>query len=477
MADSLKNKTVKGVLWSGIERFSVQGVTFVVTLIIARILSPQDYGLVGMLAVFIGVASSLVESGFSQALIRKQDRTETDNSTVFYFNIVISFAFYVILFTIAPWVADFYHEHRLKELLRVLGIVVVINSFGVVQQALYTSKINFKVQAKATFLATLLSGIAGVSMAFMGCGVWTLVFQQLLSAFLNTLMLWVYSDWRPQLIYSWKSFRELFSFGSKLLLSGLIDTTYNNLYQLVIGKIFSAYSLGYFSKAKDFAKFPSVNINSIVGRVTYPILCSIKDDDERLERDYRMILRISAFIVFPLMCGLAALSHPLVKVLLGTKWEFAATLLTPLCFSMMWFPTHAINLNLLKVKGRSDLFLRLEIIKKIVGVGVLVASIPFGLTFMCYCHILSSLIALFINTYYTGKLINVGFIQQMKDLLPTLFLSLAMSLIISVVIGMIEFNVIRLITGIFVGVIFYITFAKILRFKELSFIFSIIKRN
>lgn len=468
--ESLKNKTVKGVFWSSVERFSVQGVQFLVMLVIARLLDPSDFGLVGMLAIFLAVAQSLIDSGFSQALIRKQDRTEVDNSTVFYFNIVVSAVLYLILYAIAPWVSDFYNEPQLCSLMRVLCLVVIVNSFAVVQRAIYTASINFKTQAKASFIAALASGLVGVWMAYNGYGVWTLVWQQLLNAGINTLLLWIYSNWYPRWGYSWESFRELFAFGSKLLASGLLDTLYTNIYLLVIGKLFNAASLGYYTQADRFTKLPSSNITGILQRVTYPVLCSIQDDDERLREDYRKLLRLSAFIIFPMMCLLAGVAYPLVELLIGEKWRFAATLIIPLSFTMMWWPIHAINLNLLQVKGRSDLFLRLEIIKKIIGVTVLVLSIPFGLLFMCYAGIATSIICLVINTYYTGKLIQVGFIMQMKDFSGTLVLSLIMFVIVYNIVLIMENLAAQLFIGLLMGSLFYLSTAYLLKFKELGYI-------
>ena len=250
--------------------------------------------------------------------------------------------------------------------MRVLCLIIIINSFAVVQRALYTAYINFKTQAKASFIAAIISGVVGVWLAYNGYGVWTLVWQQLLNAGVNTLLLWVYSNWYPRWQYSWKSFRQLFSFGSKLLVSGLIDTLFTNIYLLVIGKIFSASSLGFYTQADRFTKLPSSNLTGIFQRVTYSVLCTLQHNDDMLRENYRKLLRLSAFIIFPLMCLLAGTAYPLVELLLGEKWHFAATLIIPLSFTMMWWPIHAINLNLLQVKGRSDLFLKLEIIEKIV---------------------------------------------------------------------------------------------------------------
>ncbi len=473
---SLKDKTVKGVIWSSVERFSVQGVQFLVMLVIAHLLDPKDFGLVGMLAIFLAVAQTLIDSGFSQALIRKQNRTEADNSTVFYFNIVISTLLYLILYAVAPWVADFYNEPQLCRLMRVLCLVVVINGFAVVQRAIYTASIDFKTQAKASLIAAIFSGGIGIYLAISGYGVWTLVWQQLLNASINTALLWILSSWYPRWMYSWKSFRELFSFGSKLMAVGLIDTTYNNMYTLIIGKVFNATNLGYYYQADRFTQLPSSNITGIVQRVTYPVLCSIQDDDERLREDYRKLLRMSAFVIFPLMCLLAGVSEPLIALILGEKWQFTATLIVPLCFMMMWWPIHSINLSLLQVKGRSDLFLKLEVIKKIIGVCVLVISIQFDLLFMCYASIGTSILCLIINTYYTGKLIQVGFFIQMKDLSGTLLLSLLMFVGIYIITIYLDSIILQLVLGVFGGALFYFGLANVFKFDEVEYIKSIIKR-
>jgi O-antigen/teichoic acid export membrane protein len=476
MADSLKKKTAKGVLWSSIERFSVQGIMFVVMIIMARLLTPNDYGLVGMLSVFIAISQSLIDSGFSQALIRKQDRTEVDNSTVFYFNIVVGIVLYLILFVCAPLISDFYNEPELTQVMRVVGIVLILNSLCIVQRALLTVNLNFRVQAKASLSAALISGIVGIATAYNGMGVWAIVFQQLTNYVINSALLWYFSKWAPKLVYSWKSFKELFSFGSKLLASGLIDTFYTNMYQLVIGKVFSASALGYYTRAHQFGSFPSSNITGILQRVTYPVLCTIQDDDSRLASVYRRFLRVSAFVVFPLMMGLSAVARPTILVLLKDQWLFAATLLQILCFSMMWYPIHAINLNLLQVKGRSDLFLKLEIWKKIVGVIILCITIPMGLIAMCVGSFFSSMISLFINTYYTGKLINVGYVRQMRDLIPTFLLSVATGAIVYITINTVNVTpLLQLVIGIVEGVIFYIAAAKILRFTEFNELINIIR--
>lgn len=473
----LKQKTVKGTVWSAVERFSVQGVQFIVMIVMARILTPEDYGLVGMLAIFLAVSQSLIDSGFSQALIRKMDRTETDNCTVFYFNIVVGLVLYLILYFLAPLVAKFYDAPAITSIMRVICISVIINSLVVVQRALYTVNIDFKTQAKASLSAAIVSGIIGITMAYKGFGVWSIVTQQLTNLGINAGLLWLFSKWRPRLLYSWKSFRELFSFGSKLMLSGLLDTLYKNIYTLVIGKVFNASSLGHYTRAHQFADFPSSNLTGIMQRVTYPVLCNIQEDDERLKNVYRRFLKLSAFIIFPLMLGLSAVSEPFVEIFIGRQWSYCSSLLQILCFSMMWFPIHAINLNLLQVKGRSDLFLRLEIIKKTIGVTILCVTIPMGLTVMCFGQIVSSIIALTVNTYYTGKLIGVGFFKQMKDLLPTTLLSLVMFAIVFTVVHLIDDIYLQLLCGIIVGIVIYISASILFRFKEIEELKSLITRK
>ncbi|MDE5998333.1 MAG: lipopolysaccharide biosynthesis protein [Muribaculaceae bacterium] len=478
MAESLKNKTVKGTVWSSLERFSVQGIQFVVMIIMARILTPEDYGLIGMLTIFIAVSQSLIDSGFSQALIRKQDRSEIDNSTVFYFNIGVGIILYLILFFSAPLIAAFYSEPQLTPITRVIGLSLVFNSLGVVQRALLTVKLDFKTQAKASFVGAILSGIIGISMAYTGFGIWAIVWQQLSNLAIVTIILWILSHWKPVWVYSWKSFKELFGFGSKLLASGLLDTIFRNLYLIIIGKFFRASDLGYYTRAQQFTDFASSNITGIFQRVTYPVLCTIQDDDTRLSDVYRRLLRTSAFIIFPLMMGLAAVAKPMVISFLTEKWLFSAILIQILCFSQMWYPVHAINLNLLQVKGRSDLFLKLEIIKKIIIVIMLCITLPLGIIPMCIGMIATSIIALIINTHYTGKLIHLGFFKQMKDLLPTLILSIATGAIVYLTVTYIPMESwLALSVGVIEGMLLYAGLAKLLRFSEFKELLFVIRKK
>ena len=322
-----------------------------------------------------------------------------------------------------------------------------------------------------------ISGVVGFVMAFNGFGVWSLVYQQVGGYLIRTILLWILGKWKPKRTWSWDSFHYLWGFGSKMLGSGLLDTTYNNIYPIVIGKFFSANDLGNYTRAQQFATLPSSNVTGVLQRVTFPVLSSIQNEDERLERNYRKILKLSAFIIFPLMMLLSAIANPLVRVVLTDKWEGCIILLQIMCFSMMWYPIHAINLNLLTVKGRSDLFFRLEICKKIVGVCVMCVTIPQGIIWMVSGSIFTSMIALIINTYYTGKLINVGYLKQMGDLLPVIGVSFAMWLLIHASLLATSNIYIQLVVGVIVGIIVYLAGAKLFLRKEWDETMSMIPRK
>lgn len=446
-------------------------------IVMANMLLPKDYGLVGMLTIFIALAQSLVDSGFSQALIRKQERTEVDNSTVFYFNIVIGFTIYIILFFSAPLVAEFYNEPLLTPLMRVISLSVIINSFVVVQRALLTAEINFKTQAKASLSASVLSGIVGVWMAYSGFGVWSIVWCQLTNLAVNCTLLWIMTEWRPGWIFSWRVFKEMFNFGSKLAVTGIINTIYNNILIVVIGKYFRATDLGYYTRAHQFADFPSATGTTVIQKVTYPVLCSIQDDDNRLRFIYRKFLKLSTYVIFPLMLGLASLAKPFISVVLNENWAFTATLLPIICYSMMLYPVHAINLNFLQVKGRSELILRMEILKKIVGIILIASTIWFGIEALCYGMVLNSVIALIINTHYTGRFLNMGLIAQLKDILPSLLLSVSMALVVYLTILLFHDDFIKLLIGVAVGFVYYLLMSKLFSFEALDEIISMIKNR
>ena len=423
MSESLKNKTVKGVGWSFIDNLSSSGVSFLVGLVLARLLTPSEYGIMAILTIFIAVSNSIVDSGFSNALIRKTDAKRVDYNTVFLFNLVVSGLLYIVLFFAAPAISVFFKEPLLVEVMRVIGWVLVINALGIIPRTLFVKDVNFKTQTKVSLIASVSSGVLGIGMALAGMGVWSLVGQQLSRQLLNTLFLWIYCTWRPIWEFSLQSFRELFGFGSKLLLSGLLDTVFKEIYSLVIGRCYTSAQLGQYTRASQFNQIFSSNLTTVVQRVSYPVLSSIQDESERLREAYRKVIKSTMLITFACMLGLAAVAKPLIILLIGEKWLPAVGFLQIICFSGMLYPLHAINLNILQVKGRSDLFLRLEIIKKIIAVGPLVLGVLFSIEYMLWGSVCTSFIAYFLNSYYSANLINYPTREQIKDILPTFLVS------------------------------------------------------
>lgn len=471
----LKDKTVKGVFWSAVDRFSAQGIQFVFSILIARLLLPEDYGVIAMLNIFLAVSQTFIDSGFGTALIRKNDRTETDFSTVFYFNIVVAVAFYLVLYFAAPAIAKFYETPLLESVTKIVALNLIISSLSGIHNAKLSINIDFKSRAKISIISTFITGAVGLWMAYAGYGVWALVVQNLCSSVIRTVMLWIIVKWCPSLIFSWKSFKELFSFGSKLLASGLLDTLYNNIYTLIIGKVFSPATLGVYSKANTLAQFPSSNITSVLQSVTFPVLSTIQNEEDRLANVYRRFLKLSAFVIFPMMTGLSAVADPFIRLVLTDKWEGVIYLLQIICFQLMWYPIHAINLNILQVKGRSDYFLKLEIFKKVQGVLILCITVPMGIVAMCYGSVISSLISLIWNTYYTNKLIGYGYWAQMRDLLPILIHSLIMWALVLLIVNLMPTLWLKLIIGVLTGMIYYIAGAYIMKFPEMNELLSILK--
>ncbi len=423
MTESLKNKTVKGVGWSFIDNLSSSGITFLVGLVLARLLTPSEYGIMAILTIFIAVSNSIVDSGFSNALIRKTDARRVDYNTVFLFNLLVSGLLYVVLFLAAPAISRFFKEPLLVEVMRVIGWVLVINALAIIPRTLFVKEVNFKTQTKVSLIASISSGVIGIGMALAGLGVWSLVGQQLSRQLLNTLFLWIYCTWRPAWEFSMQSFKELFGFGSKILLSGLLNTIFNEIYSLVIGRCYTSAQLGQYTRANQFNQIFSSNLTTVIQRVSYPVLSSIQDESERLREAYRKVIKSTMLISFACMLGLAAVAKPLIVLLIGEKWLPAVGFLQIICFSGMFFPLHAINLNILQVKGRSDLFLRLEIIKKIIAVGPLVLGVLYSIEYMLWGSVCTSLIAYFLNSYYSADLINYPTKEQIKDILPTFLVS------------------------------------------------------
>ncbi|NUZ10665.1 lipopolysaccharide biosynthesis protein [Pseudoalteromonas sp. McH1-7] len=412
------SSTVNGLKWSAIERLATQAIQLIAMLFLARLLGPSAFGLVGMLAVFIAVSQVFTDSGFTSALIRHSERTESDFSTAFYFNIFIGFFCYLIIFLLAPFIASFFEQPELVNLVRVLALNIVIHSFTIVQRAKLTIAMDFKTQAKTSLLSVVVSCGVALYMAELGFGVWALVSQTLSNAFFSVVLLNLFHPWVPKKGFSNKSFKYLFGFGSKLLAASLIDTIFKNIYQIIIGKHFSATQVGFFTQANQLSLMPAMTMTTVIQRVTYPMLTNIQSDINKFEEIYLLTLRLAALIVFPLMVLLSISAEPFINTFLGAKWLPASELLSILSLAFMLYPIHAINLNLLQVKGRSDIFLKLEIIKKTLITIMLIFTIPFGVKAMCIGLLLHSFIAFFINSFYTGKFSRLNTTKQLSMLLP-----------------------------------------------------------
>lgn len=421
---SVRQESLQGVKWSAFEKFAVQGIQFVLGIILARLLTPADYGIIGMHGVFLAVSQTFIDSGFSSALIKKLDRTEDDYCTVFYFNILIAIVCYGMLFLTAPWIADFFNTPILSAIVRVQSISLIINSLMAVQVTKLTIDVDFKALSNRSILSTTLSGVVGIILAYLGWGVWALVVQSILASVINLIFIWIYCKWKPTRPFSRKSFDELFSYGSKLLASGLINTLYSNLTTLIIGKKFTPADLGEYNRGTSIPALPVNNINSALQRVLFPILTRFQNDEEQLIAYYRKYIGIVSMGLFFICCLIAAIGRPLVLFLLTDKWESCIIYLQIFAFAIMFDHLSIINHTLLLAVGRSDLFLKLELIKKPVYIAILFAAIPFGVLGICISKVISTQAAVIMNTYYTGKLFKFGYWAQIKDFYPYLVCSI-----------------------------------------------------
>ena len=419
MSESLKDKTIKGVGWSAIDNVSQYAVSFVVSIVLARLLTPDDYGLLGIITIFTAVCTVLLSGGFGSALIRKKDASEDDYSTVFIVNFGMSLLLYWVIYFCSPLIARFFGREELVLLTRVISFGLIIGALTIVQQTRLTKRIDFKTQTKITLIASIASGIVGIVMALLGCGVWSLVVQSLISQSLRTALLWLYNHWIPQLHFSKKSFNELFGFGWKMMVSSLLDAVWKELYQVIVGKFYSPATLGQYTRAKGFSQLFSRNLTSVVQRVTYPVLSDIQDDKLRMFLAYRRIIKTTMFITATCMLFLGAISEPLLYCLIGAKWHEAATYLPLICIAGSLYPLHAINLNMLQVQGRSDLFLGLEIVKKFILLGPLFVGAFVGIMPMLYVNLATGIIAYFLNSYYSGKFLGYSSWMQIKDVAPS----------------------------------------------------------
>ena len=471
---SITSKSIHGIIWSAVEKFSLQGAQFLIGVILARLLMPSDFGMIGMLSIFLGVSQTFVDCGFSNALIRQKESSAKDYGTAFIVNFSISVFAYLVLFAIAPVVAKFYSMPELQPVMRWVSVTLIINALFAVHKVKLTKNIDFKTQSKASLSAAIISGIFGIVLAYNGFGVWSLVYQSICNSVLNLLFMTLLLKWFPSIVFSKESFRSLFGFGSKLLIASIISSIYSNLYNIVIGKKFSASNLGYYTRADQLGNFPSQNIAGILSRVTYPILSQLQDDD-RLKTIYVKYLQLSCFVVFPLMMGLAALAKPVIVLLLGDKWLPSSLLLQILCFGMMLDPVCNINLNLLYVKGRSDLVLKLEIIKKTIAVLILVVSLPFGLVGICLGRATYGVVATFLNMVYTKNFIDLSMWGQVKLIMPSWILSVVMAVLVYSVTFLNVNFITQLVVGVVVGVLFYFIIAVLFKMEAVFFLKKLAK--
>jgi len=476
MIDDLKNQTMTAVFWGFLERFGTQALQFIFSIIMARLLLPEEFGVVAMLSIFVAMGHTFVNSGFGQALIQKQDVKHIDECSIFYFNIFVALLAMVILFFCAPLIADFYNQPQLILMSRVLSLIFIFNALGLVQRTLLNKNLDFKTQLKVSLLASLISGAVAVGFAFNGFGAWSLIALFLCTDLLNTVFLWSFSSWRPSLIFSLISLKSMFSFGSKLFIVSLANSVFTNLYKLIIGKMFNPAALGFYARADSLYKYPVVILNSVVSQVTFPVFSKIQNDKKRLKNAVQKSLKTITLISFPIMIGLMIVAHPLVEILLTKKWLPSVFYLQLLCVIGMIHPISVINLNALNAQGRSDLFLKIDVINKVLILLVVIITYRFGIVAMIIGQIINSVISLYIYTFYSGKLLGLNFLTQIKDIFPSFLISISMGfLIYSVKYLSIDSQLLLLITQIIIGVLSYISLCFIFKISAFMEIISMIK--
>ncbi|MCD8172201.1 MAG: lipopolysaccharide biosynthesis protein [Alistipes sp.] len=415
------SKISQGLIWSGIERISYQGVQLILTLIIARLVNPSDYGIVAMLTVFLSLAQVIVDSGFANALIQKINRTEADFSTVFWFNLFIGIFLYIVIWISSPSIAGFYSMPQLDMAMKIIAINLIINAVSIIQKTKLIITLNFRRQAYISFISIIISGSLGVFLALKGYGYWALVIQTLTNNLINSLLLWIMGKWIPSMVFSLISLKKLFSFGSNLMIASLLDVFYNNIYSLVIGKKYNSTELGFYNRAYMFGSFPFTNISTIISRVMYPSWCKLNSDDKLVTAFIRTI-RLLAFIVLPISLAMGVLSEQIIRLTLTEKWLPMRPYFIIISLAFVAYPLTAINDTLLKVKGRTELFLKTEVIKKIIGITLLIISLPFGIFAICLGLGMYFLSSLFVNMAYSRKILGIKIRTQLKALLPIIFI-------------------------------------------------------
>lgn len=420
------NRTLVNFIWRFAERCGAQLVTFIVSIVLARILTPSDYGTIALVTVFTTILQVFIDSGLSTALIQKKDADDLDFSSVFYFNFVICIILYLIMFVSAPFIADFYKDSSLVSIVRVISLTLVISGVKGVQQSYVSRHMLFKRFFFSTLGGTIFSAVLGIIMAYAGFGVWAIVFQQLSNNAIDTLILWITVKWRPIKKFSWSRLKNLLSFGWKMLASSLLDTVYNNLRNMIIGKLYTSADLAFYNQGDKFPKLIVTNINTSIDSVLLPTMSNEQDNHVRVKDMTRRAIKISTYIMAPLMIGLAFCAKPIVQIVLTDKWLPCVPYLQIFCISYLFWPIHTANLNAIKAMGRSDLFLKLEVIKKFIGMILLLITMNISVMAMAYSLLISGLISQVINSWPNRYLLKYSYIDQIKDILPNIVMALIM---------------------------------------------------
>ena len=466
---------ISNFFWRFLERCSAQMVSLFVSIILARLLSPHDYGVIALITVFTAVLQVFVDSGLGNALIQKKDADDGDFSTVFYTNVFFCTVLYCLMFFLAPAIAGFYRNASMTPMIRVLGLTVLISGVKNVQQAYVSRNMLFKRFFFSTLGGTAVSAVIGVMMAYRGFGAWALVWQQVINTGVDTFILWLTVEWKPKKIFSVQKLKVLYSFGWKLLVSALLDTVYNNLRSLIIGRMYSASDLGFYNRGKQFPNLIVNNINTSIDSVLLPAMSKEQEDRERVKAMTRRSIRTSVYIMAPLMVGLMVVAEPLVRLVLTEKWLPCIPFLRIFCITYIFYPIHTANLNAIKAMGRSDLFLRLEIWKKITGMAVLFSTIWFGVMAMAYSLLASSVLGQIINSWPNKKLLNYSYLEQLKDILPVILLAAVMGLCILPLQMLPAAPVFVLLVQVLLGAVIYITGSIIFRMESFLYLWDIVK--
>ncbi|MBC8213908.1 MAG: MOP flippase family protein [Candidatus Marinimicrobia bacterium] len=475
MLDNLKNKTIRAFFWSLSGQLGQQSIVFVISVILARLLEPYQFGLIGILSIFVALANTLLDFGFGSAIVQRQNLEQKDLSTIFYFNVGTGICLSLILFFTAPLIASFFEIPQLSILARVLSANFIINSLAIVHGAILVKKIDFKTQVLIRLFSIVISGTIAITLAINGWGVWSLVIQTISQNILNTILLWVISDWKPSAIFRFKSLKEIFGFSANIAGSSIINVIFDKLDIILVGKLYAPTDLGFYTRAMSLQMLPIKNTYRVLRRVMFPVLSKIQNDLERLRSVYVKVIHVVAFISFPLMFGLLVVANPLVRVLLTDKWLPVVKYLQLLCLGGFLYPLSAINLNILLVKGRADIFFRLEIVKKVILTIAIIIGLKWGIVGLISAKVITSYIAFYLNIKYSGNMINYSITQQLKDLFPYFVLSIIMAMLTYAVGLSFDNQTVKLVIEIFTGVIIYYLLCKLFKIQALRDTIHIIK--